>query len=122
MSGSGMGRFLALNFYLAAVGLFMGINLIGLGAAAWHGLLPLAGSFVEGLVVGVVFLACLGVTLWLERPGAREARGILGWWARQQRPETTPRWLEVGGWAITGLAVLKAMRLGQLMQVAAIAP
>ena len=117
-----MGRYLALNFYLAAVGLLMGINLIGLGAAAWHGLLMLAGPFVQGLVVGVVMLACLWATLWAERPGARETRGILGWWARQQRPETTPRWLEVGGWAITGLAVLKAMRLGQLMEVAAIVP
>ena len=72
--------------------------------------------------MGVVFLACLWATLWAERPGAREARGILGWWARQQRPETTPRLLEVGGWAITVLALLKAVRLGQLMQVAAIVP
>lgn len=99
-----MGRYLALNFYLAAVGLLMGINLIGLGAAAWHGLLMLAGPFVQGLVVGVVMLACLWATLWAERP------------------ETTPRLLEVGGWAITVLALLKAVRLGQLMQVAAIVP
>lgn len=122
MSGSGMGRFLALNFYLAAVGLFIGINLIGLGAAAWHGLLALARPFVEGLVLGAVFLAWLLALRWMERFEAWTLPGILGWWARLVRPETTPRLLEVGGWAITVLALLKAVRLGQLMQVAAIAP
>lgn len=91
-----MGRFLALHFSLAATGLLMGVSLMGLAVAAWHGA-PTLGFFVLGLLLGVMHLGILWLTLWLERPEARQAGGLLGFWARKQRPEKTPAWLVAMG-------------------------